>query len=111
VRGDGHAFNHAVRIAFQHASVHKRAWIAFIGVAQHILDVAWRLGGEFPFQSRGKPGAAASTKTGCEHFVNHGFGLHRERLCEARVAVPGNVLRKVERIDYATVAKHYFGLR
>ena len=41
VRGDHHAFHHAVRIAFEHAAVHERAGIAFVGVANHVFHVAF----------------------------------------------------------------------
>ena len=34
---DGHAFQHAVRIAFQHAAVHERAGVALVGVADDVF--------------------------------------------------------------------------
>ena len=40
VGGDDHAFDHGMRIAFQHAAVHERARVAFIGVADHVFDIA-----------------------------------------------------------------------
>ena len=37
VGGDRHALEHAVRVALQHAAVHERAGVAFVGVADHVL--------------------------------------------------------------------------
>ena len=43
IGGNQHAFEHAVRIAFEHAAIHERAGIAFVGIADDIFllpDVA-----------------------------------------------------------------------
>ena len=56
VGGDGHAFEQAVRIAFDHGPIHERAGIAFVGVADQIFLVAgfdWRA--NFHFLPVGKP--------------------------------------------------------
>ena len=37
IGGDGHAFEHAVRIALEHAAVHERAGVAFVGVADDVF--------------------------------------------------------------------------
>src|SRR5262249_54058548 len=37
VAGDGHALEHAVRVALQHAAVHERAGVALVGVAHDEL--------------------------------------------------------------------------
>ena len=40
---DQHAFEHAMRIAFEHAAIHERAGIAFVGVADDVFLRADRL--------------------------------------------------------------------
>ena len=40
VPGDDHALDHGVGVAFQHRAIHKRAGIALIGVADHVLGPA-----------------------------------------------------------------------
>ena len=41
VGGDGHAFEDAVRVAFQNATVHERAGVAFVGVANDVFVRCW----------------------------------------------------------------------
>ena len=38
VGGDRHAFEHALRIAFQNAAIHERAGVALVAVADHVLQ-------------------------------------------------------------------------
>ena len=52
VGGDGHALEHAVRIAFQHAAVHERAGIALVGVADDVLLPARRPWPRWPTSGR-----------------------------------------------------------
>ena len=54
-RGDGHALDDAVGIAFQDAAVHERAGVAFVGVADDELLRALGVAGEFPLPPGGKP--------------------------------------------------------
>ena len=56
---DGHAFQHAVRIAFEHRAVHERAGIAFVGVADDVLFLLAGLGHGAPLEARGIARAAA----------------------------------------------------
>ena len=52
VGGDRHAFEHAVRIALQHAAVHEGARVAFVGVADDVLLLLAGLGDRAPLQAR-----------------------------------------------------------
>ena len=71
VAGDRHAFEHAMRVAFQHAAVHERAGIAFVGVADHVLlAAAVGLGDRAPLQPGGKAGAAAPAQPALRHLVD-----------------------------------------
>ena len=76
VRGDGHALDHAVRVAFQHAAVHEGAGIAFVGVAddefrRRLADCA----GQLPFPPGGETGAAAAAEAGNPHRLDDRVGL------------------------------------
>ena len=67
VGGDGHAFEHAVRVALEHAAVHEGAGIAFVGVADDVFRVVpVGLGDRAPLQAGGKAGAAASAQAALE---------------------------------------------
>ncbi len=61
---DEHAFNHVQRIAFQHAAVHERAGVAFVGVTDKVAGGVGRFGAHFPFlrrwDSRRRRGRGAS---------------------------------------------------
>ena len=59
-RADGHAFEHQVGEVGQDHAVLERARLAFVGVADHVLPLARRLGGQFPLQAGGEAGAAPS---------------------------------------------------
>ena len=62
VGGDGHAFEHAVRIAFQDAAVHERAGVAFVGVADDVFlarSASWR---PCPTSGRWEARAAAAAQ-------------------------------------------------
>ena len=45
-----HAFDYSLRIALQNASIHERAGIAFVAVADHVFQVAHGLGHSAPLQ-------------------------------------------------------------
>ena len=62
VGGDGHAFEDAVRVAFEHGAVHEGAGVAFVGVADDVLLLLAGLGDGAPFQAGGIAGAAASAQ-------------------------------------------------
>ena len=109
VSGDGHAFDHAVRIAFQHAAVHERAGIAFVGVADDELLVACGLAGELPLSPGGEARAAAAAQAGNVHRFDQRLGVVlRDGLGEGLVAVAGDVVVDLLRVDHAAVAQEDF---
>ena len=71
VGGDGHAFDHAVGIAFQDAAVHERAGVALVAVADHVLHVAAGLGYHAPLQAGGITAAAATTQAALGDLLDH----------------------------------------
>ena len=63
VAGDRHAFEHAVRVAFEHAAIHERAGIAFVRVADHVLGGRDLLRHQLPLQTGGIARAAAPAQS------------------------------------------------
>ncbi len=62
VGGDGHPFEHAVRIALEHAAVHEGAGVALVGVADDVLALGRLLGDGGPLQPGRIAGAAAAAQ-------------------------------------------------
>ena len=71
---DGQPLQYPVRVGFQHQPVHERARIAFVAIADDVLDGARLRAPERPFPSRGKTRAAAPAQPG---FGNRGDHLVR----------------------------------
>ena len=107
VSRDGHAFEHAVRIAFQNAAVHERAGIAFVGVANDIFFRAGRFGDRAPFETGGKTRAAASAQTALHHRLDHVLRRHfMQRLVQGLVAIRRDVAFDALGIHDAAVREH-----
>ena len=107
VSADRHPFQHPVRVAFEHATVHECARVAFIGVTDDVLLIAWCVFGKFPFQSGRKSCAAAATQPRLFDFVNHLFTGHLgQRLAKRGITAGSNVLFDDFRIDMATVKQN-----
>ncbi len=104
--GDDHAFQNGVRVGLQDAAVHEGARVAFVGVAQHVFDVARRGGGELPFHARRETGAAAAAQTRIEDLLDDLIRRHfGQGLGHAGITVPGDVLVDLLRIDEAAVSE------
>ena len=84
VSRDCHAFQHAVRIGFQHAAIHVRAGVALVGVADDKLAFTVGLGNRTPFQSRRIARAAAPAQAGTHEFINHLRGCSRAEAIQQR---------------------------
>src|SRR5262249_5482805 len=109
ISGNQHAFQHAVWITLQYAAVHERAGIAFVGIADHKLLLADRLGYRAPLQSCGIARAATATETAFHHFINDLTGCHlSERLDERGITRGTDVVFYTFRIDHARVFQHDF---
>ena len=104
---DDHALDQRVRVAFEHRAVHERARVAFVGVAQDVLGLVVLLLREAPLHPRGEAGAAAAAQAAGEDLVDDLLGRRRgEHLGERLVALAGDVLLDLERVDDAGVAQH-----
>ena len=94
-------------VALQHGAVHKRAGVALVGVADHILLVGLILPCGVPFEPGGEARAAAAPQPGDAHLFNDLLGRHGgDRLLCGLVAAGGYVLFDVLGIDNAAVAQH-----
>ena len=108
---DGHAFNHAMRIAFQNAAIHERAGVAFVAVADHVFQVAAGLGHRAPLQAGGIAAAAAPAQSAFGDLLDHAVGRHLgERRQQRLVAVARDVVVDLFRIDVAGVLEHHVHL-
>ncbi len=104
---DGHAFQHGMRIRFQHAPVHKRPGVAFVAVADDILGEPFVFSPFLPFFGGGEPGPAAAPQPGEPNFFNNLLGGHLgEDLIEGFVSVLGDIILDIFRIDGSPVPQH-----
>ncbi|OPY89467.1 MAG: hypothetical protein A4E73_03045 [Syntrophaceae bacterium PtaU1.Bin231] len=94
-------------VRFEDAAVHKGPGVPFIGVAEHIFNIAGGALGELPLETRWEPAATTAAQAGFEDFLDDLFGGHFGKgLGQSGVAVPGNVFLDVFRIDETAVAQH-----
>ena len=107
VTRNGHALEHAMRIALQDATVHKGPGVALITVADDMLAVAVNLGNHAPFQTCGIAGAAAPSQTAAQNLFNDftwrklGKGLQQPLIAAGR-----NVILDFLRIHPARILEH-----
>jgi len=95
-----------MRVAFEDFTVHERAGVALICVANHVFGCVWSLAGKFPFQTGGEASATTPTKFGVEDGLDHRFRGHfTEDLCQGLVTINCDVVLNISRIDLADVFK------
>ena len=106
VTADGHGFHDAVGIAFQNGTVHKRAGVALVRVADHVLLVGFIQRCEIPLFTGGEAGAAAAAKAGIGDDLDDFLGRHLvEHLVQRGITVHRDILVNVFGIDRAAVAQ------
>ena len=107
VARDQHPFEHAVRIAFQHAAIHECAGIALVRIADDVFLRAHRFGYRAPLQARGISSAAAPAQTTLGNLVDH-FALRhlRQRFDQGGVSIGGDVVFNALRIDHPGIFQH-----
>ena len=85
-------------------TVLKRARVAFVRVADHVLEVAWRLAAYFPFDTGRKAGAATSPQSGALDLGDDVVRRHfRKRFDERLVSADGDVIVDLVLIDIAAL--------
>ena len=106
VARDHHRLEDAMGVAFERRTVHVRARIAFVGVADHVLLALGLLHGEFPLHAGREARAAAAAKAGLQDLLDDILGLHlEEHLLDRLVAVARNVVIDLLGVDHAAVAE------
>src|ERR1039457_7152477 len=104
---DGHAFQHAMRVAFEHRAIHERAGIALVGVADDVFFLLAGLGHGAPFEARGIARAAPPAEAAADDLLNRflrappGDGVYQRE-----VAVVGDVVFDALGIDLAAVLQY-----
>ena len=94
-------------IAFEHAAIHERARIAFVGVADDILLRAYRFRDRAPLQPGWVSSTAASAQAAFGDLVDHlARGHLRQRFDQSGVAVCGDIVLNAVRVDYARILQH-----
>ena len=93
-------------VALQHGTVHKCTGVAFVGVAAGILLLSFGSSGKLPLTAGGESSAATAPQAGSQHQVDDFLGSHLgEHLAQSGIAVLGNVLVDILRVDHAAVAQ------
>ena len=111
VGADDQPLENAVRIALEQAPVHVGAGVAFIGVDDHILDVARGVPASSATCAGGEAAAASAPQSGRLDLVEHLLGRHLEqRLGQRRIAAADDVAVDALGVDEAVQAKDEGGL-
>ena len=110
---DEHAFDEVMGVAFDDRAVHERTGVAFVGVADEVLLIAFGILRRSPFEGGGETGAAAAAEAGdvdlLDDIVLGHAGL--QDLLDGLVAVSGDVFIDVLGVDETAVTKRDTGLR
>ncbi len=106
VAGEDHALDQGMGVALERRTVHERAGVALVRVADDVLGPALRLPGQLPLRAGGEAAAAAAAQPGANQLVDHALGGHlAERLLETAVAVHREVVVERLGVDEAAVGE------
>ena len=106
VTGNRHCFQHHMRVAFQHGTIHECTRIAFVGVAANIFLISLISRGKCPLAAGGEACATASAQTGSRHLIDNLFRGHfRQCLAKSGITVHGDVLINIFGINHTAVAQ------
>ena len=106
-RGDRHSFENAMRIAFEHRSIHERAGVPFVRITDDVLAIAGRFRDGSPLESGRIAGAAASTQAALRHFLHNFRRRPLVQHAEQRsIAARRDVLFHASRIDASAILQH-----
>ncbi len=102
-RRDDHALDHAIWIRFEDHTVHERARVALVTVADDVLGLVVGIRHRPPLDTRGESRSTAPSQTAVENcfdgFIALGVGEYLFHRIEAAV---GDVLFDVNRVDVST---------
>ena len=104
VTANGHGFNDGMRITFQQGTIHEGTRIALICVTGNVFLIRLAIVAKEPLLACRESAAATSTEAGIDDFLNHLLPGHfRKCLGQCLIAVKGNVLFNILRINHAAV--------
>ena len=102
-----HALDYGMGISLDDRTVHERAGISLVGVADNIFDVAQCIPRHLPLEPRRKACAAPSLQPRLfDHFVRVQGAHGRQHGASRFVAAPGSVRFDVFRVYFTAVGKH-----
>ena len=97
-----------MRIGFQQTAVHVGAGVAFVAIADEVLRRLFLCPAHFPLDARGESRTAATAQPGARDLIDHLLGgQRRERQPHALVAVPGEIIVDLLRVDEPFVAQNH----
>ena len=106
IAADGHSLYYAVRVALKHGTVHKRAGIALVGVADNVFLLRFLRCGEAPLFTCGEAAAASAPESRLgDNVYNLRGSVFGEALCESRIAVIRYIFVYVFGVYNTAVAK------
>ncbi len=103
VPADHHRFDDGIRIAFHDGPVHEGSRVALVGITHDILVGRVELAGDLPLHAGRETGAAAAAKSGGLDIRQHVQAVPFQTVRQGLVAVTGNVLQDVFRVDETAV--------
>ena len=108
VGGDNHAFQHRVRVAFEHTPVHERARVALVRVTGQVFRAVWNVPAQLPLFSSREAGTATSAQAGLHDMVNHLLRRHLGYyFCQRAIAIFRNIILDIVWIDLAAVTQYH----
>jgi len=111
IGGDHHPFQDAVRITFQEGTVHERARVSFVTVADDIFLVFFAVVHHLPLDVSGESTTAATSEPGSFDHVDGALRIHLgEGHAEGFITTGGNIFIQAFRIDVAAVCQGYLHL-
>ena len=105
VSGQSDALEQQMRPMLHEHAIFEGARLAFVGVADDILDLAWRAAGELPFQPSGEGGATAPDQTRGFYLGDHLVRRHVTD-CAAQGSVVAVIDERLRRAAKRRVEQH-----
>ena len=108
IGGNGHGLDDNMGVALQNGAVHEGAGVTLVGVAGHIFLIGLGSGTKAPLLAGEEAAAAPSAQAGILDGLDDLLGGHLgEHLAQGGIAVVGDVLVDVFRVDDAAVLERH----
>src|SRR5579864_8415978 len=107
VPANDHSFQKRVRVAFNLVAIHVSAGVAFIGIADDVLGLGFRLGEELPLVAGKISGAATAAQLRGLDLLDHGSRVGVDQnFIELLISTDCDVFLNVVRVDDAAVPQN-----